>query len=255
MKWLHKIFGCGSIRDRSNLENKREPSGMTSEPTRAEEFVAQGLTKEMNSDFVSIMIHKEVGDVVGLKLFYHSLQIQSIEPDSAVSRYGDQVPAGGSICSVNGKPATVKNVRNLLRECRYLSDVYLVLRRGPDGSSSRCSQHRLSYSSATGSSSMVSPTPSQLSSMWRRASETATLPISDNAGVVPIDFNKLSRDSMGMWTRGIVRDSSLPDLPLAAEEVDSFAEEYGESPNTWRARRRAKRASWSGAYPDEFKPN
>jgi hypothetical protein len=255
MKWCHKIFGCGSFRERSKLQNKIEAPGITSEPTRAEESVSQAPKRLVNTDFVSIMIHKDVGEVVGLRLFYHSLQIQSIAPDSAISQFVEQVLVGGTICSVNGKPATVKNVRNLLRECRYLSDVYLVLRRGPESSSSRVNQHRLSHSSATGSSSIVSPTPSQLSSMWRRASETATLPISDNTGVVAIDFNKLSRDSMGMWTRGIVRDSSLPELPLAAEEIDSFADEYGESPNTWRARRRAKRASWSGAYPEEKNPN
>ena len=141
-------------------------------------------------------------------------------------------PIGSSICLVNGKSTTVPNVKSLLRECFYMREVQIGISRS--GDCTQCpgySGHRQSHSSATGS---VSPTPSQLSSMWRRVSETGSLPISESA-VVPIDFDKLSRDSMSMWTR---RNGSLPD-PLR----DSFEADFGESPSAWRARRRAKRSS------------
>jgi hypothetical protein len=232
----------------------RNHSLMLSEPTRAgyspeESSFCPGFSHTDDSSFV-IRVHKAAGDVLGLKLFYHSLQVQSIEPGSVLSKHSENIPIGSSISSVNGRPATVRNIRNLLRECRYLTEIYLMFaRQDKPAYLRRQSQHRLSQSSATGSNSMMSPSSSQLSSMWRRVSETATLPLSDS-GVMPIDFNKLSRDSMGMWTRSMVRDSSLPNLELA-EARDSFEEEYDESPNCWRARRRAKRASWSGSYPPE----
>jgi hypothetical protein len=229
---------------------------MASEPTRLDEpgpLVSPETSSSPVDDLCTFAIHKDAGEVLGLKLFLNSLRIQSIQPNSAVSQYAASIPLGGSIFSVNGKPATVRNIRNLLRECRYLTDVFLVIRKGGKAPIYRGSQHRLSHSSATGSSSIASPTASQLSSLWRRVSDTATLSQSEGTGVVPIDFQKLSKDSIGMWTRGIVRDTSLPTLPTAIEDRSSFDDEFRESPSKWRERRRrAKRASWSGSYPEDF---
>ena len=253
MKWFPKLFGCGRMKISKSDLHGRSPSLIALEPTRPGESPGESAVCPQHhvtsdSSFV-VCVHKEAGDVIGLKLFYHSLQVQAIEPGSILSKHADLIPLGSSISSVNGRTATVRNIRNLLRECRYLTEVYLVFNRSEATEiSRRQSNHRLSHSSATGSISLTSPSLSQLSSMWRRASETATLPVSE-AGVVPIDFNKLTRDSMGMWTRSIVRDTSLPNMELGETE-DSFEAEYGESPTAWRARRRAKRASWSGTYPD-----
>ena len=258
MKWFPSLCGCGQLNGSSRPKSKgvRQESQIASEPTRLDEPIPVVTPETSNSavdDLCTVAVHKDAGEVLGLKLFLHSLSIQSIQPESAVSKYTASIPMGGSICSVNGKPATVRNIRNLLRECRYLTDVFLVIRRGGEVQVSRVSQHRLSHSSATGSSSLASPTASQLSSLWRRVSETATLPQSEGTGVVPIDFQKLSKDSIGMWTRGIVRDTSLPALPTAIEDTSSFDEEFRESPSKWRERRRrAKRASWSGSYPEDF---
>ena len=252
MKWLPMFFRCGRIQGHDAKAGRgADSSHLVNEPTRSGESPGESTffcPGEEGS--VTISIKKKADEILGIRLFYHSLQIQRIEANSALIKHSSSIPVGSSIISVNGKIATIRNIRTLLRECRHLSEVSIVIQQ----SALQQPHHRLSQSSATGSGSHVTPSPSQLSSMWRRASETATLAVSDSSVVpVPIDFEKLSRDSMGMWTRGIVRDSSLPDLPIG-EDVDSFEAEYGESPNTWRARRRAKRASWSGTYPEAQEP-
>lgn len=249
MTWLSSLFRCGKMKTQQSnkTERERQPSQLVSEITRTGESPGESafgsMPKTSDDGSVTISVRKSIGKLLGLKLFYHSLQVQSIEPDTALSQHSASIPAGSTIISVNGKCATTRNIRNLLRECRYLPEVYIVIQKQ---GAPRQGLHRLSNSSATGSGSHISPSPSQLSSMWRRASETATLPVSDSGALpVPIDFDKLSRDSMGMWTRGIVRDSSLPDL-----QIDSLEADIEETPNSWRARRRVKRASWSGTYPE-----
>ena len=75
--------------------------------------------------------------------------------------------------------------------------------------------------------------------MWRRASHeniridrrrSSELSIVAPAtkGVTAIDFDKLSKDSIGMWTRK---------ASTTSKPTDSFAAEYGESPTSWRRRK------------------
>ena len=251
MKWLAKLLSCGRL-DREmkqHVESGGELHCLASEPTRLGEspgesaFVAPANARE-TSDTMTVTIRKNAGERLGLKLFFHSVQIQAIEEDSVMSQYSCDIPIGSSICLVNGKSATVPNVKSLLRECLYLREVQIVISRS--GDCTQCpgyTSYRKSHSSGGAS---LSPTPSQLSSMWRRVSETGSVAVPETP-VVPIDFDKLSRDSMSMWTR---RNGSLPD-PLR----DSFEAECAESPPAWLARRRAKRSSCLADFSHSEQPN
>lgn len=213
MKWV-QLFSCGKINKKADRFKpaQRTITGFVSEATCAgdspgESHFYDPQAKSDNSE-ITVNVKKESGSILGLRLFHNSQQIQSIEKSSALASFMMQIPIGASIRSVNGTQADVSTVKGLLRDCRDRTMVSLVISTDSIGGRHLASSKRQSQcSSAVSSGNPLSPSPSQLSSMWRRVSETGSLPVSGDGRVVPIDFSKLTRDSMGMWTR----NGSLPD--------------------------------------------
>lgn len=267
MQWFAKIFSCGKLFDREDLKMDRSvggvDEGLVSEETEAgemdmipaEEGVLQMQTSSQGNlvkpSSIRLVVQKEPGQLLGLRLFKLSLEVQSIEPESPLSIYQRDVPMGSLISNVNGVVPTLENVKHLLRECRDLPSVCLVFLRPPcilpltTRQRSLVHVKRASYSSNS-SSRGYSPTPSQLSTMWRRVSETGsnccqlppattTPPQSMPEGVTAIDFSQLSRDFPKLWTRG--RGS----LPAPRAEYDPL----GDVPLTERMMGLSERASTS----------
>ena len=240
MNCFARLITCGT----QGSEKRQDDGGLNSvtqfvsEVTRTGESPVESHfvgTNSKGDTEVIISLQKNSGDKLGLKLFHNSLRVQSVEDDSVLAEFSDRISLGFSIVVVNGTVASVDNIKRLLRECRWLTDVTLTFSK-PQAFTSGIKKAQSCSSDMA--SAPHSPSPSQLSTMWRRVSETGSLPVSSE-GVVPIDFAKLSKDSMVMWTR----NSSLPDPTIRQPDG-----ECGESPTSWRARRRAKRSSCDGDY-------
>jgi hypothetical protein len=238
MQCLFRLFTCGKFHASSSIKERfpLEMRGFVSEETQPGEspgeshFIGSNEAKQTGEFLMSFK--KKKGELLGLKLFHSSLQIQSISRGCVVALSGQDIPIGAAICAVNGMNTSIATIKQQLRECRDLEEVVLTVHFAADETLPR-SVKRESHSSVA-SSNVLSPSPSQLSSMWRRVSETGSLPVSSE-GVVPIDFHKLTKDSMGMWTR----NGSLPDCRTG----------YGESPTSTG---RVKRASYDGIYTNRI---
>ncbi len=192
---------------------------------------------------IRLVVMKKPGQLLGLRLFKSSLEVQSIEPESPLSIYLRDVPMGSIIASINNVAPNLDSVRQLLRDCKDLPSVCLVFVRPPcllpltsrQKSQSQPYMKCASYSSNS-SSRGYSPTPSKLSTMWRRVSEsgsccafpqvTTTPPQAMPEGVTAIDFTQLSRDFPKLWTRGRgslptprARYDAIGDVPVTEQRI------------------------------------
>ena len=262
MQWLTRIFICGRPNKLVNIKKDQNlgmiQNGLVSEITQAGELGPgesvfrpnQGSVFRIDEDSVRILLRKQEGDLLGMKLFRSSLEVQSIEDNSVLSSFRSDLPIGCQISSINGVVPTTQSVKQLLRECRDLSTVLLVFSR-PSTHRTRTierisSTKRLSHSSS--SSMGYSPTPSQLSNMWRRVSETGSQPMPmpdhNTDGVTAIDFTKLSRSSMNMWTR----NTSLP--ARHEDQRLTFEEEFTESPSFLQAIKVSRNTASRSSLPN-----
>jgi hypothetical protein len=206
MQCFGRFVRCGRETDhKMDTVGGDTDGGLISEETEAGEndhiLPDEGMyvpsTTGAKSTPVRILLTKQLGELLGLRLFKGSLEVQSIEPDSALAPHLKDVPMGSFVSSINGVTATIENVRRLLRECRGMSSVTLIFIRPPCilpllGRQRSNYVKRLSYSSNNSSSRGYSPTPSY---QWRRSSDTA------GSAPAPIDFSQLSKDFPRMWTR------------------------------------------------------
>ena len=216
MKLLAKLFSCGKPRIVPNAVKLKptDASRMRSEVTQADDFPGTSrFVNEYVNHVTSVVVEKAIGEKLGLKLYSNTVRVQSIEKGSALERHGTLIPVGSVICVVNSTPATEVNIRGLLRDCLNRSSASITL----------------------SAPSWISAGESRRSSNRENSSrsESSVMRGSVDLGVVPIDFNKLSRDSMKMWTR----NASLPDPRMSW--VDDELE--GE-------RRKPKRSSCEGIY-------
>jgi hypothetical protein len=257
MGWLSKIFICGRGIPRSNKVKRDAKSGITdtglvSEITQAGdyetgEFEHDDIEKpvfKIADNCIRILARKKEGEKLGIRLMPRTVDIHSFERDSPLGKFSNEIPVGSSICDINGVVPNTDTIRSLLRECRPLSTVVLVLRvkttppsvgasrsffqtqegLNPPPAGQRNGSSRFSHSST--SSVGYSPTPSQLSTLWRRVSEsgalepTLTLPQATAEGVTPIDFDRLARNSMSMWTRSGRGSLPTPSSRLPDQSID-----------------------------------
>lgn len=294
MSWFTRIFSCGRTATRRDnpkvtsdsafMDNNDMFSGITEAEEDATTWggpvqpsIKESVSK-IGDDYVRILLKKRESEPLGIRLKKSSTVVQSIEQGSALWKFSGDIPQFANICNVNGVVPTCDTIKQLLRDCRGLSAVFIAFSIKPAdvvpptngvGLSRRHgSTARMSHSS-TSSAAGYSPTPSQLSSMWRRVSEVgslptdaamytqsgtspATAPAYDLGGVTPIDFGKLSRDSIGMWTRQFSTRVSFPSLVQNDPEDTgsnyrnhlTFEEEFTESPSSYKKRKEStKRAS------------
>ena len=307
MNWFTRIFSCGRISERNTHQKRnsynavRDELELVSEITQAGDNEQDRIVPEHNSESVSkisdnyvrILLRKQEGEPLGVQLKRNSTEISSIQRGSALWKFSNEIPSCASICNVNGLVPTPDTIKQLLRDCRGLSTVFIAFSKKvpPDMSlpanavplsRRHGSTARMSHSS-TSSAAAYSPTPSQLSTMWRRVSEVGSIPTDpavltlppptgtspatggyDIGGVTPIDFGKLSRDSMAMWTRQIApgrgsvfgttlpfeHDRSEDDLSNYRHHL-TFEEEFSESPSEYKKRKQSrKRASIEDTNPN-----
>ena len=286
MNWFIRFLSCGRFaakRDHSKIHpavdglNQMDlVSGITDADeggTECDVSMGQSIkdsVSKIGNDYVRILLKKRESEPLGIRLKNQSTIVQSIEKGAALWKFSNDIPQFANICNVNGVVPTPDSIKQLLRDCRGLSTVFIAFSRKPVdvtlppnavGMSRRHgSAARMSHSS-TSSAAGYSPTPSQLSTMWRRVSEVGSVPTEtalltqsvaspgyDIGGVTPIDFGKLSRDSMGMWTRQFSSRISFPSLVHPDTEDPgsngrhnaAFDEElFSDSPNRKEARMRA----------------
>ena len=226
MQWFVRLFSCGrasSIPIKARNRSRGSDGGLISEPTQIGDYPGDSLVVSNvtgarvfpGTPHVCISVSKSPGVKLGLRLFRSSLQVQSFEPNTPLCKFVNEVPIGSSIYSVNGQLVSLNNIRQILRDCRNETSVALVFSKSPFPATvagRTASSHRLSHSST--SSVNLSPTPSQ----WRRTSSEGVGDPPYHEGMTTIDFQQLSKDSMGMWTRG--SSAARQSLPLS----------YGESP-------------------------
>ena len=312
MTWFTKIFTCGRTsmlrtprkgQTETDRGNNSESGSDATQPGDVDEVHLPGNTRtesisKMSDNYVRILLRKQENEPLGLRLRHGSVTLQSIERGSALWKFSNEIPVDAIICNINGVVPTVDTIKQLLRDCRSLSTVFIAFAKPTPnitipavnnlvGMSRRHgSTARMSHSS-TSSAAAYSPTPSQLSNMWRRVSEVGSIPTDHGAllamppysgtspggangydvgGVTPIDFGKLTRDSMSMWTRptsvggggggGTIRLTTSSGLsPVDHSDEDdisgsnyrhhlTFEEEYSESPSEYKKRKESrKRAS------------
>ena len=246
--WFVRLFGCGQQPKRISKQIQGvgvSDAGLVSEITQVGDYLgdSQVLTVPIAApppasevSEVCVKVSKLSGDKLGLKLYRSSLQVQSFEPGTALWKFVHEVPSGSTIHSVNGHLASMSNIRDLLRDClnQILVDLVFTISVKPPYSRRTLSSHRMSYSSQ--SSTGPSPAGRILSDIARRGSSDIPYepcqPEEKSQGMTQIDFEKLSKESMSMWTRKtsmISRNSH--------QSADSFSAEYGESPTSWRRRK------------------
>jgi len=302
MGWFAKIFICGRGVSSSGKLKRNTISGLTdgglvseitqvgeAEPGQSEFQPENEQLSKITHNYIRILVRKREGDKLGIRLNRRTVDIHSFERDSPLWTFSNEIPVGSSICNINGLVPNVDTIRKLLRDCRPLSSVLISFTRPkiPVGITTttttssvvavptiqlplataapptqRHGSSRFSHSSNS-SINGYSPTPSQLSTMWRRVSEAGSnldmqaaaalmLPppsvTPECGGVTPIDFDRLTKDSMGMWTRngrggslGQPTNDTTPkpngvgeDNPM--RQYLTYEEDIGESPLSQRRR-------------------
>lgn len=228
MKCFCRVFSCGRSSKLTQTGNnpKQDASRMVSEVTQAGESSGETRFSAYPSklDESVVSVKKKKGEKLGIRLFPGTTRIQSIEADSVLSRKRYGIPVNSRICLVNTVIATDQNIRDILRECLDRTSVSITFssEKGMVGSTRGSLKENITPRSCSAQSG--SSVPRQ----------------SIDQGVVMIDFNKLSRDSIQMWTRNPSRNASLP-VPQVSWHDDDDCDFSGE-------RKSSKRSSCEGLY-------
>ena len=210
MKWIGKLFSCGrsTIPLNSEDKHKRGSARMVSDITQAGESpCVSHYTGNCSRLFgTTIVVRKKRGEKLGLRLFPNSVNVHSIEVDSVLYRHRFEIPSGSRICLVENTVVSESNIREILRECVKSTSVSITF---GSGESQRATSIQLNRPTvARLESSHVTP---RSGSAMSDTGNSVVPRVSVDLGMVPIDFSKLSRDSIQMWTRKPARNSSLPD--------------------------------------------